>query len=312
MSPARRWAAAALALAALAPAACSTGAAGAGGGEDGRLDVLASSPPLQHVAETVGGEHVDVAGLVPAGGDSHDVELTAAQVGALGEADLLVHLSGVQPSTDTALEVSPPERVVDTAVLADLGGDPHFWLDPVRLGEAGRLVADALTELDPEHAAAYASGADALAAEAAALDAEFSAALAPCRGATVVTSHEAFGYLAERYGLRQVGVAGIDPHVEPSPARVRRVVDTVREAGVRTIFFESSTSPEVTEALARELGVGTGVLHPVERAEEGEDYASLMRQNLEALTSGLVCDGTAQDGAAQDGTAQDGGNPSNS
>ncbi|MCI2239845.1 metal ABC transporter substrate-binding protein [Paenibacillus sp. TRM 82003] len=290
MSPARRWAAAALALTALTPAACSTGAAGGEGG-DGRLDVLASSPPLQHVAEVVGGEHVDVTGLVPPGGDSHDVELTAAQVGALGEADLLVHQSGLQPSTDDALEVSPPGRVVDTAGLADLDADPHFWLDPLRLAEAGELVADALAELDPAAAADYAAGAEALAEQAAALDAEHARALAPCRGATLVTSHEAFGYLAGRYGLRQVGIAGIDPHVEPTPARVRRVVDVVRDAGVRTVFFEVSTSPEVTEALARELGVGTGVLNPIERAGEDEDYPSLVRRNLDALTSGLVCDG---------------------
>ncbi|WP_432534253.1 metal ABC transporter substrate-binding protein [Kineococcus arenarius] len=301
MSPARRWAAAALALTALTPAACSTGAAG-DDGDDGRLGVLASSPALQHVAEVVGGEHVDVSGLVPPGGDSHDVELTAAQVGALGEADLLVHQSGLQPSTDDALEVSAPGRVVDTAGLADLDADPHFWLDPLRLAEAGELVADALAELDPAAAADYAAGAEALAEQAGALDAEYAQALAPCRGATLVTSHEAFGYLAERYGLRQVGIAGIDPHVEPSPARVRRVVDVVRDAGVRTVFFESSTSPGVTETLARELGVGTGVLNPVERAEEGEDYPAVMRRNLEALTSGLVCDGAAQ-GGGEDGDA---------
>ncbi|WP_432494302.1 metal ABC transporter substrate-binding protein [Kineococcus auxinigenes] len=292
MSPARRWAAAALALAALAPAACSTGAAGeVPGADDGRLDVLASSPPLQHVAEVVGGEHVHVTGLVPPGGDSHDVELSAAQVGALGEADLLVHQSGLQPSTDDALEVSAPGRVVDTAALADLDADPHFWLDPLRLAEAGELVAAALTELDPAAAADYAAGAQELAQQSAALDAEHAQALAPCRGAVLVTSHEAFGYLAERYGLRQVGLTGIDPHVEPSPARVRRVVDVVRDAGVRTVFFEVSTSPEVTETLARELGVGTGVLDPIERAAEGEDYPSLVRRNLDALTSGLVCDG---------------------
>ncbi|WP_432485478.1 metal ABC transporter substrate-binding protein [Kineococcus esterisolvens] len=311
MSRARRRAAAALVVAALAPAACSSGVAG-DDGDDGRLDVLASSPPLQHVAEVVGGERVDVTGLVPPGGDSHDVEMSAAQVGALGEADLLVHQSGLQPATDDALEVSSPGRVVDTAVLADLGADPHFWLDPVRLGEAGGLVADALAELDPAGAADYAAGARALEEQTAALDAEHARALEPCRGATLVTSHEAFGYLADRYGLRQVGVAGIDPHVEPSPARVRRVVDVVRDAGVRTIFFEVSTSPEVTEALAQELGVGTGVLDPGERARGGGDYPSLVRRNLAALTAGLVCDGPDPAAPATSPAAPDPQDPRNS
>ena len=114
-------------------------------------------------------------------------------------------------------------------------------------------------------------------------------ALEPCRGATLVTSHEAFGYLAERYGLRQLGIAGIDPHVEPSPARVRDVVDVVRGRGVRTVFFEAATNPAVAETLAADLGTSTAVLHPVERVEPGQDHPGLMRENLQALRAGLAC-----------------------
>ncbi|RFU21261.1 metal ABC transporter solute-binding protein, Zn/Mn family [Geodermatophilus marinus] len=103
------------------------------------------------------------------------------------------------------------------------------------------------------------------------------------------TAHEAFGYLAERYGLRQIGIAGVDPGVEPTPARLREAVGVVREAGVRTVFFETATAPAVARTLAEETGAGTDVLHPVEQVAAGEDYLGLMRENLDALRRGLAC-----------------------
>jgi zinc transport system substrate-binding protein len=105
-----------------------------------------------------------------------------------------------------------------------------------------------------------------------------------------VTSHEAFGYLAQRYGLVQIGIAGLDPAVEPSPARMRDVVDVIEGRDVRTLFFEVSTGPALARALADDLGVRTGVLDPVERPPgPGEDYLSTMRANLRALQQGLDC-----------------------
>jgi zinc transport system substrate-binding protein len=273
---------------------------------DTRHDVVAAFYPLQFVAERVGGAHVDVTSLTPPGGESHDLELSPSAVAALGEADLVVYLSGFQAATDAAVAATDPAQVVDAARAAGLvvapdgvdpgssatgSLDPHFWLDPTRLTAVGHQVADALGEVDPAHAAEFAGAADALAADLAELDTELAAGLATCRGATLVASHEAFGYLAERYGLHQVGLAGIDPEVEPSPARLRDVAATVRDEGVRTLYFEVLTSPKVTQSLADELGVGTAVLDPVEGRAEGDerDYLDLMRDNLEALTTGLTC-----------------------
>jgi len=252
--------------------------------------VLTSSYPLEFVAREVAGDRAQVSNLTPPGADSHGLELSPQQVGSLGEADLVVHLSGLQPAVDAALDQQAPGHVVDAAPLADLRGDPHIWLDPRRMAELGHDVAAALTQVDPSGAAEYEAAAGRLEDSLTALDAEYAQALEPCRGATLVTSHEAFGYLAERYGLRQVGIAGIDPHVEPSPARVRDVVDVVRGRGVRTVFFEATTSPAVAETLAADLGTATAVLHPVERVAPGQDYPGLMRENLAALRAGLTCD----------------------
>ncbi|MFF1529739.1 metal ABC transporter substrate-binding protein [Cellulomonas sp. NPDC058312] len=300
---ARIAAAALTALVVTGVAACSPGSSS---GDDGTHDVVAAFYPLQFVAERVGGEHVDVRSLTPPGGESHDLELSPSAVAGLGDADLVVYLSGFQAATDEAVASTGPDHVVDAAEAAALeagpdgvdpgsGGsdalDPHFWLDPTRLAAVAHQVADALAEVDPEHAAEFAASADDLAADLDALDAELADGLAACAGATLVASHEAFGYLAQRYGLHQVGISGIDPEVEPSPARLRDVAATVEAEGVRTLFFEVLASPKVTRTLADELGVATAVLDPLEGLTEDDDrdYLAIMRANLDALTTGLTC-----------------------
>lgn len=282
----------------LGAAACSP----AGAADDGTLDVVASFYPLQYVVEQVGGEHVEVASLVPPGGEPHDLEISPKKVQDLRAADLVVYLSGLQPAADEAVATRDQEHVVDAAEGAGIGPggegsdarDPHFWLDPTLLAAVGTQVADALAAADPENADDYAAAADRLSGELAALDTELADGLAACAGATVVTSHEAFGYLADRYGLVQVGITGLDPEVEPSPARLRDVGEVVATAGVRTLFFERSAGPGLAAALADELGVGTAVLDPLETQPAGEDddapdYAAVMRSNLAALRSGLTC-----------------------
>ncbi|MGY1636624.1 metal ABC transporter substrate-binding protein [Geodermatophilus sp. SYSU D00742] len=258
-------------------------------GAAGTVDVVTTSYPLRWVTEQVGGARVEVTDLAR-GAAVHGFEPTARQVVRLGQADLVVHQSGgLQPGVDEVLAQQAPAALVEAATVADLDGDPHFWLDPLRLAEIGRDVGDALVALDPASADDVGARVTRLEETLRALDREYADALAPCRGAVLVTSHEAFGYLADRYGLRQVGIAGLDPGVEPSPARVRRVAETVRDAGVRTVFLEATTAPAGGRALAGDLGAAVDVLHPVERVADGEDYPGLMRQNLAALQRGLVC-----------------------
>jgi zinc transport system substrate-binding protein len=273
----------------LALTACSGGEGEEPGRGDDRLVVLVSSYPLEHVVTAVAGTHAQVQNLTARGADSHATELSPEQVASLGEADLVVHLSGMQTGVDQALAMQAPEHVLDAVSLADLEGDPHFWLDPTRMATLGQDVADELAELDPDGAADYRAAADQLAAELGALDAEYRTTLSPCRGATLVTAHEAFAYLADAYGLEQVGITGIDPHVEPSPARMRQVIDVVQGRDGQTVFFEATTSPEVAQSLADDLGITTSVLHPIERVDDGQTYDGLMADNLAALRAGLTC-----------------------
>ncbi|WP_420113670.1 metal ABC transporter substrate-binding protein [Pseudactinotalea sp.] len=292
--PGARWCAAAAAVLAISAstAACTSP-------DTDELQVWVSFAPLEYITERVAGPEVHVDNLTAPGADPHSQELSPARVAELGAADLVVYVSGLQPSTDEAIDQTEPAHVVDTldAAIADVPGaaeppdpsrDPHFWLDPIRLGLATQQVADALAEIDPDGAAEYQQRAGILIADLEQLDGDFDTALAPCAGATLVTSHEAFGYLAARYDLRQEGISGIDPEVEPSPARLRDVAAIVEETGVRTIYFETAANPAVAEALAADLGVETDVLDPMERPSD-PDYLTVMRTNLAALERGLVC-----------------------
>lgn len=320
----------ALATALTLTACGSGGSSGGGGSGDGTIDVLASFYPLQFVAERVGGDRVEVSNLTPPAAEPHDLELSPAQTRSVGTADLVVYQSGFQAAVDEAVDSRQPAHVVDATQAAGLeehpgesgttssgdakdahaddahaedehaddghdhsshgGLDPHFWLDPTRLIPVAEQVAAELSAVDPEGADEYAANLATLTADLTALDEEFTQGLASCASPYLVTSHEAFGYLAERYGLEQVGITGIDPEAEPSPARLREVADIIRDHGVTTIFFETLTSPKVTQTLAQDVGVTAAVLDPLEGLRDsGSDYLGVMRTNLEALRTGLRC-----------------------
>ena len=301
--------------AALAVSAC--GGASAGTASES-VSAVVGFYPYAFVTERVGGDDVEVTDLTAAGGEPHDLELTPRQVGAVGEADLVVYSAGFQPAVDEAVEQQAGDRGLDVLSTVELrdgadpghegepheedahedeaheedahaSGDPHVWLDPVRLATIATAVADRLAEVDPDSAADYRARAGELEDDLTALDGELRAGLASCARQEIVTSHDAFGYLAEAYGLEQVAIAGLSPEDEASPRRLAEVAAQAEAAGVTTIFFEESVSPKVAESLAREVGATATVLSPLELAPGSGDYLSAMRDNLERLRTALDC-----------------------
>lgn len=259
-----------------------------------QLDVLASFYPLQFVTAEVAGERATVASLTPPGAEPHDLELTAQDVGRLSDADLVVFLGGFQPAVDDAVTQAEGVDSLDVAGPArlDLPGDPHFWLDPLRLADVGDAVAGRLAEADPAGASTYEENAATLRTELAELDAEFETGLAECTSRHLVTSHAAFGYLARRYGLTQVGITGLNPDSEPEPRVLATVVDYVKEYQVRTVFAETLLSPAIARTVAEETGARVAVLDPLEGLtpdSAGLDYPAVLRANLAVLRTGLEC-----------------------
>lgn len=275
-----------------APLAACGGTSDEAAGADGTVGVAAAFYPLQFVAEQVGGDRVTVTNLTKPGAEPHDLELPPRSLAEVTEADLLVYLSGFQPAIDDAVSAQQP-HAFDVAPAADLtDGDPHFWLDPTRLAAVGDAVADQLTEVDPDGARQYAAGAKQLRRQLEQLDAEMTAGLAHCAVHELVTSHAAFGYLADRYGFEQVGITGISPDAEPSPQQVARVAQTVRQTGVTTVYSEVLVDPAVAETVAAETGATVALLDPVEGitdASPGDDYLEVMRANLATLQTGQEC-----------------------
>lgn len=170
--------------------------------------------------------------------------------------------------------------------------DPHVWLDPQRLATIADELSAAFAELDPDHADEFITAAEQLTGQLDELDAEYTAGLADCERREIVVSHAAFGYLADRYDLRQVAITGLTPEDEPSPQRLAAVIAEAEEVGATTIFFEVLVSPAVAEVIAAEVGAETAVLDPIEGLSPDatdEDYFSLMRDNLENLRDALGC-----------------------
>ena len=306
--------------AALSPGSDSTAAASGASGAaptaapSGALTVSTSFYPIQYLAQAIGGEHVAVTSVTPTNVEPHDFELSPKDVTALSASSLVLYVSGFQPSLDDALtQVSGP-TVVDLAGSVDLvhhdgveeeheegateaahdhdaaaALDPHFWLDPVRMQAAAKAVEAALAQADPAHADDYAANLDTLNATLTDLNTSYSTGLGHCERTTFVTSHAAFGYLADRYSLTQASISGVDPESEPSPAELAEVKKVVESTGTTTIFTEELVSPETAQAVAAETGAQTRVLSPIESAPEDGDYAGVMRTNLEELRTALSC-----------------------
>ncbi|HEY0470410.1 MAG TPA: metal ABC transporter substrate-binding protein [Kribbella sp.] len=310
------------ALTVITLAGCGNSGPGGSGGNGGKLDLVASFYPLEFIAKAVGGDAVNVTTLTAPGVEPHDLELTPKQVGSIAVAKLVVFEKGLQPAVDEAVtqnaqdagfDVAPAAKLEDTGANFDQhnqGGaatptdsvkpaaftagtlDPHFWLDPVRNAGVVQAVTDKLVSLDAAHADGYKRRATTLLSEVNKLDSEFRAGLANCELKTFVTSHEAFAYLAKRYGLQMVGIAGFTPDAEPTPARIKEVQDIVRAQKVTTIFYEELVSPKVAETIARDVHVRTAVLSPIEGlsdANSKESYLSLMRENLQELRKANSC-----------------------
>lgn len=263
-----------------------------------RIEVVAAFYPLAEAAARVGRANVRVANVTPRGVEPHDVELSTREIDTIDGADVAVVMGDdFQPAVEQAAQRRNGPTLV---VLEELSGrtrkgDPHVWLDPVRMIDIVDAVARILAETDEANAGDYRDNAARYVAELETLNGEFRAGLANCERRLIVTSHDAFGYLADAYDLDQQGVNGIDPNAEPNPKRLGQLADLARDEGVTTIFTEELISPRVARTVAREAGgLRIDSLSPLEgltarQAKRGDDYLSVMRTNLTKLRRALGC-----------------------
>ncbi|WP_405751039.1 metal ABC transporter substrate-binding protein [Streptomyces sp. NBC_01411] len=294
--------------------ACS-GSSAAADHKDGKLHVVASFYPLQYLTQEIGGDHVSVTNLTKPGVEPHDLELSPKQTVALSSVDAIVYLKGLQPAVDEAIKQSGVKYTADAASMTTLekhgtevdghhhttgdndshseseaGLDPHIWLDPVRFAQVAKGVDKTLAAADPKHKADYRKNTDALVRKLDALNKQYVNGLKNRTSDTFVTTHAAFGYLAERYGLTEEAISGIDPESEPSVSRMKDLHALAAKHHVNTVFFETIANPDTARTLAGDLHVKTGVLDPLEGITDkskGRDYLQVMQSNLAALQKAL-------------------------
>ncbi len=290
---------ASLALLGVASGCAATSASTPESTTTGQLRVVAASGPLAEIAKRIAGPIADVSTLTGTGIEPHDLELTPDQIDAVQGADVVLYLGhGFQPSVEQAVKQRSGLSLdlLDAVELRSEGDvvDPHFWLDPQRMVLATQATLESLITARPDEGARFSAASDTYVAELVALDTDFSNGLNDCSRRTIVTSHSAFGYLAQRYGLQLISVSGISPEVEPNAARLDEVARLVQAAGVTTIFNEELLPSDVAKALARETSTKLATLSPVEGFTKADlaanaTYDSKMRANLTVLRNALDC-----------------------
>ena len=275
---------------------------------DANLNVSASFYPMYDFTSKVGGDHVSVTCLVPAGTEPHDWEPSSTDVANITKSDLLVYngasmehwIDDVTSAADGSLKTCEASKGLTLrAGEAEEGEeqdgpvyDPHVWLAPENAKAEMANIKDALSEIDPGHASDYESNYEEYAAKFDELDKEYSEKLSAVPNKTIVVSHEAFGYLCDAYGLTQVPITGMDAEGEPDAQTMASIIDQVKATGIKTIFSEDLVSPKVAQQIADATGAECKVLNPIEGLEQdeldaGEDYFSVMRSNLDELVAAL-------------------------
>lgn len=284
----------------------------------GKLKVYTSIYPINFIASEIGGNLISVENVVPLGTDPHDYEPSMKTIVDMGKADLFIYNgAGLESWGEKVAAELDTERVLEassTVELLDMEGnheeeqhqedeheeeldhgdkDPHIWLSLKNMETIANEVQKRLSSLDPENSAQYAENYEALSEKLSELDNRYREELENRTSNTILVSHSAFGYLAKDYGIEQLSVTGVSPNAEPSPRTLSNLLDIAREKNLKYIYFETLASPKSVEMLSKEANLEPTILNPIgglteENIEKGDDYLTLMEENLENLKKELL------------------------
>ncbi|ATP41529.1 adhesin [Solibacillus sp. R5-41] len=285
---------------------------------ENQLSVYTTVYPLQYFTERIGGEFVQVSSIYPVGANEHTFEPTQKDMMALADADLFFYIGlglegfveNAQKSLSkedvkfvaTAKNVTEEQLDISTGHQHEEGEgdedhghheiDAHVWLSPIISQELARSIKNELVAALPEQEAVFNKNYEQLVGELNDLNSELESKAAATSKKTFFVSHAAFGYLAGHYGLTQVPVAGLNSQSEPSQKELTAIVDLAKQENIHYIFFEQNVSSNLTKIIQKELGAETLILHNLsvltkEDVANNENYFTLMRKNMDALTKAL-------------------------
>lgn len=274
------------------------------------LKVYTSFYTLYDFASKVGGQNAELINIMPPGSDPHHWEPRASDIVNLENADVFIYnglsfehwvddvLNSISTDKLTILEAStgidPLESKHDQDNDSHHHGDkdPHIWLDPIRAKRIFENIKNTFIEVDPDNKEYYDKNYIKYIEELDSLNREYSEGLKNLNNRDMVVTHEAYSYLSHAYDLNQIAIDGLIPDSEPSPARMAEIIDYINDNDIKTIFFEDINDTKLVETIAKETGVDLKILYTLEKLTDdqisnGDDYFSLMRQNLENLKAGL-------------------------
>jgi len=271
---------------------------GGSAGEGDKLRVTTSLEIFADMVRNVGGERVDVNALLPPGADPHTFELSPGRVADVARADLIfINGLDLEHSIEDVITNNAEGPVIELSEgLPALAGDeeepngnPHMWLDPRLAARYVERIRDALIEQDPAGRATYEANAHAYLEQLGDLDREIEAAVLtiPPARRKLVTFHDAYPYLAARYGLEIIGVVVPSPGQEPSAQRIAELTQTLRSEEVPAVYKEPQFNAEVLEQAAHEAGVRVLDLLSDAYIDGVSSYIELMRFNVAQLKEGL-------------------------
>ncbi len=283
-------------------------------GEKGMLKVYTSFYPYYDFAKKIGGDRIELHTIIPIGVEPHSFEPSSKIIAQLEQADVFIY-NGVhmEPWIEKVLSLLEGKNIyfVDAGRSVELISydekhgnnnngehhhgeyDPHIWVDPINAIHISEEIKNAFLETDNENSDIYEKNFDSFKKELEGLDTALREGLKGAVGRKIIVSHSAFGYLAKRYDIEQIAVAGVSPHAEPSPKRLAQLIKIAKDNKINYILLESLTSVKTAEILAEEAGLEVLTLYIVEGLTEeqknnGEDYISLMYKNIETLKKALV------------------------
>lgn len=282
-----------------------------------QLAVVTTFYPMYEFTRQVAGDLANVTLMVPAGTDTHHYEPSAKDLATISGADLFIYNSPAMeiwvPDVLKALgeedmtivqaaegidmieesdEEEDDEEISEQGDAHAHGEDPHVWLDPVLAQREIQTIKEAFIQKDPKNQSTYEQNASRYIDQLNALHNDYQTAFTGAKNRIFITQHAAFGYLAARYNLTQLSIAGFSTENEPSPAQIAKITQLIYKHDIPVIYRNSDAAQGSSDALAQEAGVKVETLNALEsmtekEMEEGEDYLSVMRKNLDALKQSI-------------------------
>lgn len=273
------------------------------------MKIVTSFYPIYAMVKEISGDLNDVR-MIQSSSGIHSFEPSANDIAAIYDADVFVYHShtleswagsldlSLQNSKVKVIEASEGMTLERVSGLEDMQAgdgidektlyDPHTWLDPEKVAEETQIIADKLSELDNANKDTYQKNAQSYSNKAHDLTNKYKPIFEKASQKTFVTQHTAFSYLAKRFGLNQLGIAGISPDQEPSPRQLTEIQEFVKTYKVKTIFTESNASSKVADTLVKSTSVSLKTLNPLEADPQNDkSYLENLEENLAVLAQEL-------------------------